>query len=130
MKCLIDFLPLHADILMEVVKKVTVNPTIPANLLTSVRAVTNLFKNSCYYNWLQKHRSEVSSSLFLFIFHLDYLKELIISLENQHYVEIFLCNTSVLKKVFELISSLINIELFMALFQVLLVCLCVFQCIH
>ncbi|KAI5388628.1 hypothetical protein KIW84_074342 [Lathyrus oleraceus] len=44
---------------MEVVKKVTINPTIPANLLTSVRAVTNLFKNSCYYNWLQKHRSEI-----------------------------------------------------------------------
>ncbi|CAK8576465.1 unnamed protein product [Lathyrus sativus] len=47
------------DILMEVIKKVTINPTIPANLLTSVRAVTNLFKNSCYYNWLLKHRSEI-----------------------------------------------------------------------
>ncbi|XP_057456367.1 uncharacterized protein LOC130747441 [Lotus japonicus] len=47
------------DILMELIKKVTINPTIPANLLTSIRAVTNLFKNSCYYNWLQKHRSEV-----------------------------------------------------------------------
>ncbi|KAK2381891.1 phospholipase A-2-activating protein [Trifolium repens] len=47
------------DILMEVIKKVTVNPTIPANLLTSIRAVTNLFKNSCFYNWLQKHRSEI-----------------------------------------------------------------------
>ncbi|KAJ1410416.1 WD40/YVTN repeat-like-containing domain superfamily [Sesbania bispinosa] len=46
------------DILMEVIKKVTINPTIPANLLTSIRAVTNLFKNSCFYNWLQKHRSE------------------------------------------------------------------------
>nr|XP_023901791.1 uncharacterized protein LOC112013633 [Quercus suber] len=41
------------------VKKVTTNPAIPANLLTSNRAVTNLFKNSCFYNWLQKHRSEV-----------------------------------------------------------------------
>lgn len=47
------------DILMEVIKKVTVNPTIPANLLTSIRAVTNLFRNSCYSNWLQKHRSEI-----------------------------------------------------------------------
>ncbi|KAG4988424.1 hypothetical protein AAZX31_11G118400 [Glycine max] len=47
------------DILMEVIKKVTVNPTIPANLLTSIRAVTNLFRNLCYYNWLQKHRSEI-----------------------------------------------------------------------
>ncbi|KAG4967092.1 hypothetical protein JHK87_032743 [Glycine soja] len=47
------------DILMEVIKKVTVNPTIPANLLTSIRVVTNLFRNLCYYNWLQKHRSEI-----------------------------------------------------------------------
>ncbi|QCD88520.1 phospholipase A-2-activating protein [Vigna unguiculata] len=47
------------DILVEVIKKVTVSPTIPANLLTSIRAVTNLFRNSCYYNWLQKHRSEI-----------------------------------------------------------------------
>ncbi|KAK7264325.1 hypothetical protein RJT34_31932 [Clitoria ternatea] len=47
------------DILMDVIKKVTVNPTNPANLLTSIRAVTNLFRNSCYYNWLQKHRSEI-----------------------------------------------------------------------
>ncbi|ESW03856.1 hypothetical protein PHAVU_011G047700 [Phaseolus vulgaris] len=47
------------DILVEVIKKVTVNPTIPANLLTSIRAVTNLFRNSCFYNWLQKHRSEI-----------------------------------------------------------------------
>ncbi|RDX85889.1 Phospholipase A-2-activating protein, partial [Mucuna pruriens] len=50
------------DILMEVIKKVTVNPTVPANLLTSIRAVTNLFRNSCYYNWLQKHRSEILDS--------------------------------------------------------------------
>ncbi|XP_047149690.1 uncharacterized protein LOC124821792 [Vigna umbellata] len=47
------------DIIVEVIKKVTVSPTIPANLLTSIRAVTNLFRNSCYYNWLQKHRSEI-----------------------------------------------------------------------
>lgn len=51
---------------MEVIKKVTINPTIPANQLTSIRAVANLFKNSFHYNWLQKHRSEVSTSL-LFI---------------------------------------------------------------
>ncbi|WVZ04183.1 hypothetical protein V8G54_024989 [Vigna mungo] len=47
------------DIIVEVIKKVTVSPTISANLLTSIRAVTNLFRNSCYYNWLQKHRSEI-----------------------------------------------------------------------
>ncbi|KAL2983533.1 hypothetical protein AAZX31_12G043600 [Glycine max] len=53
-------IPPHlSNILMEVIKKVTVNPTIPANLLTSIRVVTNLFRNLCYYNWLQKHRSEI-----------------------------------------------------------------------
>uniref|UniRef100_A0A7N2MZL3 Phospholipase A-2-activating protein n=1 Tax=Quercus lobata TaxID=97700 RepID=A0A7N2MZL3_QUELO len=46
-------------VLSEIIKKVTTNPAIPANLLTSIRAVTNLFKNSCFYNWLQKHRSEI-----------------------------------------------------------------------
>ncbi|XP_015900825.2 uncharacterized protein LOC107433940 [Ziziphus jujuba] len=47
------------DILMEIIKKVIENPSVPANLLTSIRLVTNLFKNSCYYNWLQRHRTEV-----------------------------------------------------------------------
>lgn len=48
---------------MEMIKKVTVNPTIPANLLTSIRAVTNLFKNSYYHSWLQNHRGKVSIPL-------------------------------------------------------------------
>lgn len=57
---------LCADVLMEMIKKVTANPAVPANLLTSIRAVTNLFKNSGYYNWLQRNRSEVVIlSLFL-----------------------------------------------------------------
>ncbi|VVA15155.1 PREDICTED: phospholipase [Prunus dulcis] len=47
------------DLLLEMIKRVSTNPSLPANLLTSVRVVTNLFKNSCYYNWLQKHRSEI-----------------------------------------------------------------------
>lgn len=74
-----------SDILMEVIKKVTVNPTIPANLLTSIRAVTNLFRNLCYYNWLQKHRSEVSISLLQF-FNLEFLKDLknFLELEDWH----------------------------------------------
>jgi phospholipase A-2-activating protein len=50
---------LYADVLMEMIKKVTANPAIPGNLLTSIRVVTNLFKNSCYYNWLYKNRSEI-----------------------------------------------------------------------
>ncbi|XVF44937.1 hypothetical protein PTKIN_Ptkin02bG0163200 [Pterospermum kingtungense] len=47
------------DVLMEMIMKVTADPALPANLLTSIRAVTNLFKNSCYYDWLQKHRSDI-----------------------------------------------------------------------
>lgn len=47
---------------MEMINNVTTSP-VPANLLTSIRAVTNLFKSSCYYPWLQNHRSEVSMFL-------------------------------------------------------------------
>ncbi|CAK7329744.1 unnamed protein product [Dovyalis caffra] len=47
------------DILMEMIKRVATNPPLPPNLLTGIRAVTNLFKNSRYHNWLQKHRSEI-----------------------------------------------------------------------
>lgn len=47
------------DVLMEMIEKVSSNPPLPANLLTGIRAVTNLFKNSSCYNWLQKHRSEI-----------------------------------------------------------------------
>ncbi|OAY25488.1 phospholipase A-2-activating protein [Manihot esculenta] len=49
----------ESDILMEVIKRVTINSPLPPNILTSMRAVTNLFKNSCYYNWLLRHRSEI-----------------------------------------------------------------------
>ncbi|XP_062092853.1 uncharacterized protein LOC133798532 [Humulus lupulus] len=47
------------DTLMEIMKRVTENPSLPANLLTSIRLVTNLFKKSSYFNWLQRHRIEV-----------------------------------------------------------------------
>ncbi|XP_022136219.1 phospholipase A-2-activating protein [Momordica charantia] len=47
------------DILLELIQKVTTTPVIAANLLTSIRLMVNLFKNSGYYNWLQKHRSEI-----------------------------------------------------------------------
>ncbi|WRX35008.1 PUL domain - like 1 [Theobroma cacao] len=42
--------------LLDIIKNVTTDPALPANLLTSIRAITNLFKNSCYYGWLQKNR--------------------------------------------------------------------------
>lgn len=45
------------------IKNVAMNHSVPANLLTSVRVVTNLFKNSSFHNWLQLHRSEVPSQL-------------------------------------------------------------------
>ncbi|KAF5448764.1 hypothetical protein F2P56_029269 [Juglans regia] len=54
------------DVVMETIKKVTKDPAIPANLLTSIRAVTNLFKNPCYYNWLHKNCSEVGKSIVIF----------------------------------------------------------------
>ncbi|KAK3021794.1 hypothetical protein RJ639_045116 [Escallonia herrerae] len=46
------------DILMELIQKATANP-LPANILTSIRAVTNLFRNLSYYPWLQKHRGQI-----------------------------------------------------------------------
>ncbi|XP_042004538.1 phospholipase A-2-activating protein-like [Salvia splendens] len=51
------------DIVIEVIKKVTASPPLPANLLTCLRAVTNLFKNTCYYEWLLNHRAEVLDAL-------------------------------------------------------------------
>ncbi|KAM5548993.1 hypothetical protein ABKV19_000424 [Rosa sericea] len=47
------------DLLWEMIKNVAINHSVPANLLTSVRVVTNLFKNSSFHNWLQLHRSEI-----------------------------------------------------------------------
>ncbi|KAF5727224.1 hypothetical protein HS088_TW22G00913 [Tripterygium wilfordii] len=47
------------DKLKEMIKRITTDPALPPNLLTSIRLVTNLFKNSCYSNWLLKHRSEI-----------------------------------------------------------------------
>lgn len=46
------------DIFMDLIKKVTNNP-LPPNLLTSIRAVVNLFKNSTFHLWLQNHRVEI-----------------------------------------------------------------------
>ncbi|CAH1448867.1 unnamed protein product [Lactuca virosa] len=46
------------DIFMDLIKKVTNNP-LPPNLLTSIRAVVNLFKNSSFHIWLHNHRVEI-----------------------------------------------------------------------
>ncbi|KAL8555981.1 hypothetical protein ACS0TY_003699 [Phlomoides rotata] len=47
------------DIVIELIKKVTASPPLPANLLTSLRAVTNLFKNASFIEWLIIHRGEI-----------------------------------------------------------------------
>lgn len=57
-----------SDVIMEIVKRATADLAIPANFITSARAVTNLFKNSACQEWLQSHRSEVSCSKILIKF--------------------------------------------------------------
>ncbi|KAK6916532.1 WD40 repeat [Dillenia turbinata] len=56
---LVKYMEVENDVLIEMIKKVTAAPILPANLLTSIRAVSNLFKNSCFHLWLLKHRSEI-----------------------------------------------------------------------
>ncbi|XP_047315801.1 phospholipase A-2-activating protein [Impatiens glandulifera] len=56
---LFNLVDVENDILIGLIRSVTATPALPANLLTSIRAVTNLFKSSCCHNWLQKHRSEI-----------------------------------------------------------------------
>lgn len=51
------------DVLMEILVKATTAPPQTPNLLTIVRAITNLFKHSCFSNWLQSHYSEVLDTL-------------------------------------------------------------------
>ncbi|CAL1353394.1 unnamed protein product [Linum trigynum] len=47
------------DMLMETFRRVTGDNPLAPNLLTSIRLVTNLFKNSLYHSWLLKHRNEI-----------------------------------------------------------------------
>ncbi|XP_050232267.1 uncharacterized protein LOC126680979 isoform X2 [Mercurialis annua] len=47
------------DILLELIEKVTANSPLAPNLLTSIRVITNLFKNSGFHSWLLGHRSEI-----------------------------------------------------------------------
>ncbi|CAA2940899.1 Hypothetical predicted protein [Olea europaea subsp. europaea] len=47
---------------MELIKKVTTITAIP-NLLTSFRALTNLFKRLCFHDLLQFHRMEMLEGL-------------------------------------------------------------------
>ncbi|CAM8997567.1 unnamed protein product [Rhodiola kirilowii] len=45
--------------LMHLIKRATSPPASPANLLTTIRALVNLFKDSNFHNWLLEHRSEI-----------------------------------------------------------------------
>ncbi|GAB2267294.1 hypothetical protein Dimus_002279 [Dionaea muscipula] len=47
------------DTLLAIIKKVTASPAIPANTLTSLRLMTNLFKDSRFHQWLQHNRTEI-----------------------------------------------------------------------
>ncbi|KAK9108785.1 hypothetical protein Sjap_016845 [Stephania japonica] len=47
------------DSLMEMILRVTTAPVLNPNLLTSIRAVTNLFKHPCFCQWLQRSRSQI-----------------------------------------------------------------------
>ncbi|KAI3446071.1 hypothetical protein Pfo_002736 [Paulownia fortunei] len=56
---LLQYVKDEDDIVIELIRKVTASPPLPANLLTSLRAVTNLFKSACYNEWLLIHRAEI-----------------------------------------------------------------------
>ncbi|AEE76160.1 unnamed protein product [Arabidopsis thaliana] len=47
------------DLLLDLIKKVTEDSALPANLLTTVRVLVNLFKNSSFHYWLQTHHSQI-----------------------------------------------------------------------
>ncbi|CAN6819950.1 phospholipase A-2-activating protein-like [Brassica napus] len=47
------------DLLLDVIKKVTEDSALPANLLTTVRVLVNLFKNPSFHHWLQRHHSQI-----------------------------------------------------------------------
>ncbi|CAN8269055.1 unnamed protein product [Cochlearia groenlandica] len=47
------------DMLLDVIKRVTEEPALPGNLLTTARVLVNLFKNSSFHDWLQRHHSQI-----------------------------------------------------------------------
>ncbi|OEL28588.1 Phospholipase A-2-activating protein [Dichanthelium oligosanthes] len=51
------------DVLLETFHKAVAPPVQPANLLTILKAVTNLFDNSCLHQWLRIHCAEIIDSM-------------------------------------------------------------------
>lgn len=59
---------IQSDLLLDLIKKVTEDSALPANLLTTVRVLVNLFKNSSFQYWLQTHYSQVSTNSFIWFY--------------------------------------------------------------
>ncbi|GJN24404.1 hypothetical protein PR202_gb12142 [Eleusine coracana subsp. coracana] len=51
------------DVLMETFRKAVASPVVPANVLTILKAMTNLFEKSCLHQWLRTHCSEIIDSV-------------------------------------------------------------------
>ncbi|XP_062187090.1 uncharacterized protein LOC133890640 isoform X2 [Phragmites australis] len=51
------------DVLMETFRKVLAPPAQPANVFTILKAMTNLFDNSCLHQWLRTHCAEIIDSV-------------------------------------------------------------------
>ncbi|XP_020576385.1 phospholipase A-2-activating protein [Phalaenopsis equestris] len=60
---LLNYIEQGNDICLEILKRTTAAPTHAGNLLTIIRAITNLFKHSFFSQWLQIHCSEILDAL-------------------------------------------------------------------
>ncbi|WVZ61723.1 hypothetical protein U9M48_011552 [Paspalum notatum var. saurae] len=58
-----SFVHVVSDVLMETFRKAVAPPVQPANLLTVLKAVTNLFDKSCLHQWLRTHSAEIIDSM-------------------------------------------------------------------
>jgi len=63
----------QSDLLLDLIKKVTEDSALPANLLTTVRVLVNLFKNSSFHYWLQTHHSQVRTLSFLWFYTITWM---------------------------------------------------------
>ncbi|KAL6647131.1 hypothetical protein ACP70R_014568 [Stipagrostis hirtigluma subsp. patula] len=51
------------DVLVETFRKAVAPPVQPANVLTILKAITNLFDKSCLHQWLRTHCAEIIDSV-------------------------------------------------------------------
>lgn len=59
------FCTLLPDIFIEILRRILAAPIVAANLLTTIRVLSNLFSCSSFHEWLQVHCCEVRSKFFL-----------------------------------------------------------------